>query len=80
MNLHRAKMVMEEATLLMKINKNKNTARAIAKEKMIDEFLNKVATLFWIDSVMRFSNLFSYEKNFCGKYIIFFIYLGSKLL
>jgi hypothetical protein len=42
-------MVMEEATLLMKINKNKNTARAIAKEKMIDEFLNKVATLIRIE-------------------------------
>ncbi len=33
---------MEEATLLMKINKNKNTAKAIAREKMIDEFLTKV--------------------------------------
>jgi hypothetical protein len=38
----RAKLVMEEATLLMKINKNKNTAKAIAREKMIDEFLTKV--------------------------------------
>jgi hypothetical protein len=33
---------MEEATLLMKINRNKNTAKAIAREKMIDEFLTKV--------------------------------------
>jgi hypothetical protein len=40
--LFRAKLVMEEATLLMKINRNKNTAKAIAREKMIDEFLTKV--------------------------------------
>jgi hypothetical protein len=41
--LHRAKLVMEEASLLMKINKNKNTANAMAKEKMIEDFLSKVS-------------------------------------
>ena len=36
---------MEEASLLMKINKNKNTAKTLAKEKMIEEFLSKVSKL-----------------------------------
>ena len=43
-NRDRAKLVMEEAGLLMKINKNKNIAKMDAKERIINQFLVKAAT------------------------------------
>ena len=41
-NILRAKLVNDEAALLMKINKNKNIAKMNAKEGMIQKFLEQV--------------------------------------
>ena len=41
----RAKLVNDEAALLMKINKNKNIAKMNAKEGMIQKFLEQVHLL-----------------------------------
>ncbi|XP_023332134.1 IQ and ubiquitin-like domain-containing protein [Eurytemora carolleeae] len=43
-NLGRAKLVMNEAELLLQINKHKSSAKMDAKERMIEQFLTKAAT------------------------------------
>lgn len=43
-NRDRARLVMEEAGLLMKINRNKNLAKMDAKARLVNQFLAKAAT------------------------------------
>ncbi len=65
----RAKLVNDEAALLMKINKNKNIAKMNAKEGMIQKFLEQV---FYITESIGYLFVF----NLCmsrGSHITFLL-------